>query len=593
MYPKYFGLKESSFSITPDPHYLFLSDEHREALAHLIYGTGNGGGFVLLTGEVGTGKTTICRAFLEQLPERVDVALILNPALTAAELLQTVCDEFAIDIPPGIHSSKILIDHLNLYLLEAHAAGKRPVLIIDEAQNLRPDVLEQIRLLTNLETHHHKLLQIFLIGQPELRQILQQPQLRQLSQRITARYHLLPLDAKETEAYIRHRLKVAGTERQLFTPAAIRRIFRLTGGVPRLINILCDRALLGAFATGQECVDWRIVSRAARELNGERMDRKPKPPLKTLLLALSILLVGIAPPLYLWQQQAASRPPENPASAAAPRPQQRLVAPETGIEVPEAPIIAVATLPLADREAAADSAPATRASSVDEPTPRPAVAPKPVPEPPAAPQVAAPAVQLADLMMTARPALSRLLALWGIDEPVDDATPPCLFARQQGLRCRDSEGSWNQIIAYDRPLLIWLDDKAGKSGYGLVLGMNGNQLIMQQGDQHVSLPRSAVQPYWTGRMRLLWKPPPGGETLIGPSSAPGQIRWLREMLSRIPGWSIEQPGENPGYSKPLQQAIRRFQRQQGLQVDGLVGPETLIHLNTAAAVPGIPHLQTP
>ena len=210
MYTKYFGLKEPGFSITPDPRFLYLSEDHREALAHLLYGAGEGGGFVLLTGEVGTGKTTICRTFLEQLPQEVDVALILNPPLTVPDLLYAICEEFGIPVSATIESPRVLVARLNRYLLEAHARNRRPVLLIDEAQNLSPDVLEQIRLLTNLETHTHKLLQIFLVGQPELRDLLDTRELRQISQRITARYHLLPLSRRETSNYVAHRLAVAG-----------------------------------------------------------------------------------------------------------------------------------------------------------------------------------------------------------------------------------------------------------------------------------------------------------------------------------------------------------------------------------------------
>jgi len=266
VYPKYFGLKEPSFSITPDPHYLFLSGQHREALAHLLYGAGGGGGFVLLTGEVGTGKTTVCRAFLEQLPEGVDIALVLNPAMTAAELLHAICDEFRVALPTGEPSVKAMLDHLNRFLLDAHARGRRPVLIIDEAQNLRPKVLEQIRLLTNLETSKQKLLQIFLIGQPELRSLLASPDLRQLNQRITARYHLTPLGPKETAAYVDHRIAVAGVERPLFTARALKRVHRHTRGVPRLVNLLCDRALLGAAVSRRLQVTPLIVDAAAREV---------------------------------------------------------------------------------------------------------------------------------------------------------------------------------------------------------------------------------------------------------------------------------------------------------------------------------------
>jgi general secretion pathway protein A len=268
VYPRYFGLREPSFAITPDPQYLYLSRQHREALAHLLYGAGQGGGFVLLTGEVGTGKTTVCRAFLEQVPDDVDVALVLNPAMTAVELMHAICREFGVDVPDEEPSVKVLVDRLNDYLLEAHARGRHPVLIIDEAQNLRPKVLEQIRLLTNLETTKHKLLQIFLIGQPELRTLLSSVDLRQLNQRVTARFHLQPLGAAETAAYVEHRISIAGVDRPLFTPRALRRVHRCSGGVPRLINLICDRALLGTAANRQLQVTPAIVKRAAQEVRG-------------------------------------------------------------------------------------------------------------------------------------------------------------------------------------------------------------------------------------------------------------------------------------------------------------------------------------
>lgn len=292
MYLEYFGLKEASFSITPDPQYLFLSDQHREALAHLLYGAGESGGFVLLSGEVGTGKTTVCRAFLEQLPDRVDVALVLNPAYTAVELLHAICDEFRIEVPDGPHTAKALVDRLNAFLLDAHARSRRPVLIIDEAQNLDEQVLEQIRMLTNLETSKRKLLQIFLVGQPELRELLARDSLRQLNQRITARFHLTPLNLKETAAYIHHRLSVAGVERPLFSRAAVARVHALSGGVPRLINLLCDRALLGTAVSKRTQVSARIVERAAREVRGEdALPKSEKMDLSWALASLFALLV--------------------------------------------------------------------------------------------------------------------------------------------------------------------------------------------------------------------------------------------------------------------------------------------------------------
>ncbi|NUS39729.1 MAG: AAA family ATPase, partial [Lysobacter sp.] len=255
---EYYGLTEPPFSITPDPRFVFLSERHRDALAHLLYGIGQGGGggFVQLTGEVGTGKTTLCRLLLEQVPDTTRIALVLNPRQTPVELLETICEELRLDLTPiegrgKRGSTKALVDALNAYLLEAYAQGLRVVLIVDEAQDLSADALEQIRLLTNLETPTQKLLQIILLGQPELRTLLAREDLRQLAQRITARYHLTPLDADETAQYLRHRYTIAGGRRLPFSRAAIRRLHRHAGGVPRLINIIAERSLLAGYARDQ------------------------------------------------------------------------------------------------------------------------------------------------------------------------------------------------------------------------------------------------------------------------------------------------------------------------------------------------------
>ena len=291
MYTEYFGLADSPFSISPDPHYLYLSDKHREALAHLIYGVGDQGGFIVLTGEVGTGKTTICRSLLQQVPDNVDIAFIINPKQSINQLLQSIFTELSVPHQQGM-TSKEMIDRLNEYLLRAHANGRNTVLIIDEAQNLSTDILEQLRLLTNLETNEKKLLQLVLLGQPELNEMLSRPELRQLAQRVTARYHLSSLSKVEVSEYIQHRLSVARCHTQVFTPSAIKAIYKLSAGIPRLINLICDRSLLGVYALNGSMANAAIVKKAAKEVFTDHKLRKPLP--------WSILLACIASVCLLY-----------------------------------------------------------------------------------------------------------------------------------------------------------------------------------------------------------------------------------------------------------------------------------------------------
>ena len=322
MYVSFFGLQQAPFSIAPDPRYLFMSERHREALAHLLYGVSGGGGFVLLSGEIGAGKTTVCRCFLEQVPVGCQVAYIFNPKLTVTELLQSVCDEFGIPVPAqpaGLATVKTYIDLLNTHLLAAHAQGRQCVLVIDEAQNLSAEVLEQLRLLTNLETNERKLLQIILIGQPELRDMLARPELEQLAQRVIARFHLGALSEHETVQYIRHRMAVAGMNTPLpFDRPARQRIHQWSRGVPRRINLLCDRALLGAYSAGKARVDSGIVDKAAAEVfDKPRLalaQRRWRPALAWGLgLVTGVALFGVVS----WAMDGSSRRPTAVASVSA------------------------------------------------------------------------------------------------------------------------------------------------------------------------------------------------------------------------------------------------------------------------------------
>jgi general secretion pathway protein A len=352
MYAPFFGLKHEPFSIAPDPRYLFMSERHREALAHLLYGLGGGGGFVLLTGEIGAGKTTVCRCFLEQVPKRCNVAYIFNPKLSVTELLRVVCDEFRIPLPSQTGSDgsvKDFVDPLNRYLLQTHAVGQNNVLVIDEAQNLSADVLEQLRLLTNLETNERKLLQIILIGQPELRDMLARPELEQLAQRVVARFHLGALSQAETVQYIRHRMAVAGLNRPLpFDRPSRQRIFKWSRGVPRRINLLCDRALLGAYSQGKARIDSAIVDKAAAEVferpRGWPWQRWRDRPLWVwgAGLASGAALVG----LLGWALGGLSRQPTTVAAASEVKLPQTMPAASASVAA-SAPASAVAAKPAA------------------------------------------------------------------------------------------------------------------------------------------------------------------------------------------------------------------------------------------------------
>jgi general secretion pathway protein A len=295
MYLSYFGLSDNPFSIAPNPEYLYMSPRHKEALAHLTFGLRESGGFVMLTGEVGTGKTTVSRKLMQQLPSNTQVAMILNPSLSALELLATICDELEISYADNKPSLKYFTDKILKKLAANHTQGLNTILIVDEAQHLLPEVLEQLRLLTNLETNREKLLKVVLIGQPELQQLLKRNELRQLAQRITARYHLLPLTAGEVKQYVSHRLGVAGGDSTIFSRGTLQAVYQITGGIPRIINLLCDRALTLTYTKQDPVVRRHIFFAAAEQILGEDIVSQRQSKLWVLILAglfIGGLLIG-------------------------------------------------------------------------------------------------------------------------------------------------------------------------------------------------------------------------------------------------------------------------------------------------------------
>lgn len=600
VYPKYFGLKEPSFSIAPDPRYLFLSDQHREALAHLLYGANESGGFVLLTGEVGTGKTTVCRAFLEQLPETVDVALVLNPVQSPNELLTNICEEFRIELPRGKRSNKVLVDALNGFLLQAYANGRRPLLIIDEAQNLPRQALEQVRLLTNLETTKHKLLQIFLIGQPELRRLLETQALRQLDQRITARFHLTPLDLEETGDYIRHRLAVAGVDRPLFTARAIRRIHEYSGGIPRVINILCDRALLGACVTRGSQVDPGIVATAAREVRGEALDGPPpRQPRRLALIALvSFLLAtfaGLLAQVLLTPERRElladwwSGETSLMALVESVAPSMSAPASTDGVSIGTEPAQVDAPPPSPGSASPTDA-------PVSESPPDPGT-PAAVPDglvasetggvPPEA--VGTAQVSIASLALPEPEAMRVLLRRWGLDLKTTGAGDLCAHIRPLGLGCESEQGRLSHVRFFNLPALLRVADRDGVPHY-LVLGeLDAAEARLDRPDGHSRVPLAELESVWSGDYRLVWQLPPGGSTLIRPGAVGEEVRWLRDLVSRVPGLAML-PGPADRYDVTLESALRAFQASKGLTADGIAGPRTFIALYQTAGVDGVPRL---
>jgi general secretion pathway protein A len=554
MYTSFFGLNEKPFSITPDPRYLFLSERHGEALAHLVYGVTESGGFIQLTGEVGTGKTTLVRTLLlNRMPDNADVAVVLNPQLSVIEFLATICEELHIEVLHNKGSIKALTDALNRHLLRAHAAGRRTILVVDEAQNLAPAVLEQVRLLTNLETAKQKLLQIILIGQEELRDLLARNDLRQLAQRITGRYHLEPLSREETSSYIEHRLKVAGALGEVFDSGAKREIYRLSQGVPRLINVICDRALLGAYAQESRRVNARLIRQAAAEVKGQ-LEYSPwlrRTGIAAGLVGVALIGAGI---WSVMQDERVSQPEIVAASVAAEPPKTEL-----------APVAEPLAEPIAEMPPPAEPEPGP---TLDE------------------------QLQLAAELTSIDYALAALFETWGLEYRTGGRSG-CAQAADAGLTCLYQRGSWAGLRQMDRPAILTLVDESGATHSVVLTAIFDDSAELSIGGVRVTRPVADISQVWFGNFMLLWRPPLGEAISLGPGYQGANVAWLRNSLAAIDGRYASKNPESERFDAELEAIVRLFQREHRLDVDGLAGQQTQIIINSLLAVDGTPRLSTP
>jgi general secretion pathway protein A len=590
MYESFFGLEREPFSIAPDPRFLYMSDKHREALAYLMYGLRRGGGFVLLTGEIGAGKTTVYRHFLEQLPSNIDVAYVANPKLGVTALLHRVCEDLRVELPGPLTDP---IDAIQGHLLIANAGGRRALIVVDEAQALSVDVLEQMRLLTNLVTNDKKLLQILLIGQPELRTMLEQPALEPVAQRVVARFHLPALSEGETGRYVAHRLAVAGLEGEMpFDPIALARVHRLCHGVPRRINVLCDRVLFAAQAAGAHRIDSRLVDRAAGEVFGRPAAPPPAPAAQRMPAALkpqrrwpawvALASVGVlalvaglllAPSLApaLSKSLAWVKPSAPPALAPMPLPVTTNPPPVAGAAPTTTPALAAAP-------AAATPAPVITIS----PVPQAVADARPVLAASAAP--AAEAASAARVGRSEEAAAWRALAgLWGVNLPA--GADPCAAALKETLRCYRGKGGLAPIRELDRPGLLKLTDERGRPSYAVLVGLRpGSATLLGSDGQETRVSLDQLANVWRGDFATFWRPPPGyreGEMVSG--AAP-LAPWLSERLGLPPRSASASASAAAGDDDVLRGRVFSFQLAHGLEPDGLAGPLTLMQISRASGI---------
>ncbi|SMF34689.1 type II secretion system protein A [Alteromonadaceae bacterium Bs31] len=560
MYHNYFGLQEQAFSIAVNPRYLYMSQQHKEALAHLLYGV-KGGGFVLLSGEVGTGKTTIVKCLLEQLPENTDIAIVLNPMADVTDMLCTICEELGAGYISDSINVKELTDALHGYLLRNHTKGHNTVLLIDEAQLLSAEALEQIRLLTNLETNTQKLLQIILVGQPELNELLAQPRMRQLSQRITARFHLIPLTLEETQAYINHRLEVAGMAegRNPYPPAIVRKIHQFTGGIPRLINIVCERMLIGAYGHNKPVVDQQIFDLARKEVSGttEHLPDKliNKFDRKILAAAGGAALVVLLGLIWLIVAGTGSEPEIKATAPTETAPATELAPPPTS------------TSP-------------QPASTTPQPTSTPQTQPAATPAP------AQPGRKYGDSRDYRSDSyeLAQYNLLTRLGFEVSSETYPCWELTRDRIQCKTvTLDTWEALQEVNRPSVLTLTTPERFTSHIIVTGLGRRMAeVLTPSGETIQVPLSELGPMWTGKSFYVWRRPEGfSETLTTGMNSP-TIRWLAEQFAILD--ERDRPLTDTNFSSKMRERVRIFQRNQGLKDDGIVGEQTLMKVNEVMGI---------
>lgn len=571
MYNEYFGFKESPFSIAPDPRYLYMTDQHRDALAHLVYGLNSDGGCILLTGEVGTGKTTICRCLLEQIPEQAKIALLLNPKVSEIELLETICDELKIAYPDSNNSVKTYTDRIYKFLIESHRNNEKIVLIIDEAQNLDSEVLEQLRLLTNLETNQRKLLQIIILGQPELLDILGRTEMRQLAQRITARFHLQPLTKSEVKAYVDHRLAVAGQNIRLFPESSIKLLFKLSKGIPRLINVICDRALLGSYVENQYTVNTRTMKKAAKEVFGELKNvekhQTNKPWLYPLIAITSLAAIGIAISFYFTYMQSGN-------SHLA---QSEIIMSNTEAINPDAINDKVGPADLnpthSDDNAIQETGPSelnlattTNAGHTGTPSNDRDISYD----------------DISSILNTETDnqaaAYQALFNTWGKTYAAETGASACQQARTAALNCLFKLGNLNTLKKHNRPAVLTLVNTRGETRHITITAINDVTATIYSNNNEYHVRLSDIDKYWFGKFLIFWKKPDHYTSAILPGDSGEIINWLNTQILKVNNDFSDMIVST--YDERLINKIKTFQTQHGLTADGIAGPITIIYLNT-------------